>query len=143
MLNRNIILSVSEDISKWEGVIYPDIYESPVYDNMGNYTGRDIPWLSLGKYNGNAGSNVHTGIFLQNVEVSGIQMSSLRGAEIYFWTNMKITSVYLARVDKNIKLTLNQNRGYTHIFESSSNRNFFSISDKGKGIPIILSSNPL
>lgn len=26
MLNRSTILNINKDVSKWEGVIYPDIY---------------------------------------------------------------------------------------------------------------------
>lgn len=142
MLNSSLLLYSGENKNRWEGIIYPMIYEAPTYDSLGNPTGRYRNTFLLGKAFANAGPDVHTGIFLQGIEVSGIFVQSGDGSNVNFWSSLDISYIYLMRTDNNSKVTLKRNSGYHYWFQSSTVLSF-SLSEDGKGIPIILSTNPL
>lgn len=142
MLNRNIILSVSEDISKWEGVIYPEIYRVQNTDSLGNPI-NSYTWVC--NY-GNYPNGANTGIFVENIELRCFHIDdSYDDWCVRFWfaASMPNPTLYVKRTDLNIVLSVPRDRQYRARFEDDNYKGFFSSNDAGKGIPMIFSSKPL
>ena len=140
MLNSSILLLSEKNTTRWEGIVYPNIFRSPIYDSLGNPTGR-YKWVC--NY-GNYPNGTSTGIYLLNIELRSFFMDTTNddaSVEFIFAATMPNSILYIKRTDKNILIAASR-RG-SSAFQANKYNSFFSSSDKGKGIPIILSSNPL